>query len=92
MAKSHHGHTGYLDSVPCCSDEQEGDVRCVVLSRLGMVHAYICAKVIADVDMQMEAGIFQGVILQMSYWYIPDEMSVRLLYFCKSISEARDEL
>ncbi|KAF2446407.1 MFS general substrate transporter [Karstenula rhodostoma CBS 690.94] len=32
----------------------------------------------------MEAGLFPGVILQMCYWYRPDEMSVRLLYFCKS--------
>lgn len=30
-----------------------------------------------------EAGVFPGVILQMTYWYRPDEMSVRLLYFCK---------
>ena len=29
-----------------------------------------------------EAGMFPGVILQMTYWYRPDEMSVRLLYFC----------
>lgn len=28
-----------------------------------------------------EAGMFPGVILQMCYWYRPDEMSVRLLYF-----------
>ena len=33
----------------------------------------------------MEAGMFPGVILQMCYWYRPDEMSVRLLYFCESI-------
>lgn len=25
--------------------------------------------------------MFPGVILQMTYWYRPDEMSVRLLYF-----------
>ena len=31
-----------------------------------------------------EAGMFPGVILQMTYWYRPDEMSVRLLYFCES--------
>ncbi|KAI1624129.1 putative pantothenate transporter [Exophiala viscosa] len=30
---------------------------------------------------QCEAGMFPGVILQMTYWYRPDEMSVRLLYF-----------
>ncbi|KAJ5703125.1 hypothetical protein N7488_010673 [Penicillium malachiteum] len=29
-----------------------------------------------------EAGQFPGVILQMTYWYRPDEMSLRLLYFC----------
>ncbi|KAF2731715.1 MFS general substrate transporter [Polyplosphaeria fusca] len=28
-----------------------------------------------------EAGMFPGVILQMCYWYRPDEMSVRLLFF-----------
>jgi hypothetical protein len=27
--------------------------------------------------------MFPGVILQMTYWYRPDEMSLRLLYFCK---------
>ena len=32
---------------------------------------------------QAEAGQFPGVILQMTYWYRPDEMSLRLLYFCK---------
>jgi hypothetical protein len=26
--------------------------------------------------------MFPGVILQMTYWYRPDEMSIRLLYFC----------
>jgi hypothetical protein len=31
---------------------------------------------------QAEAGQFPGVILQMTYWYRPDEMSLRLLYFC----------
>lgn len=30
-----------------------------------------------------EAGMFPGVILQMTYWYRPDEMSLRLLYFCR---------
>jgi Major Facilitator Superfamily len=30
-----------------------------------------------------EAGMFPGVILQMTYWYRPDEMSLRLLYFCE---------
>ena len=29
----------------------------------------------------MEAGMFPGVILQMCYWYRPDEMARRLLYF-----------
>ncbi|TPX07839.1 uncharacterized protein E0L32_010526 [Thyridium curvatum] len=28
-----------------------------------------------------EAGMFPGVILQMTYWYRPDEMSLRLLLF-----------
>ncbi|KAK2753336.1 hypothetical protein FQN55_003465 [Onygenales sp. PD_40] len=28
-----------------------------------------------------EAGLFPGVILQMCYWYRPDEMALRLLYF-----------
>lgn len=27
--------------------------------------------------------MFPGVILQMCYWYRPDEMSIRLLYFCE---------
>ena len=30
-----------------------------------------------------EAGMFPGVILQMTYFYRPDEMSLRLLYFCR---------
>jgi hypothetical protein len=30
--------------------------------------------------------MFPGVILQMCYWYRPDEMSLRLLYFCIFIS------
>jgi hypothetical protein len=34
-------------------------------------------------EVQAEAGQFPGVILQMTYWYRPDEMSLRLLYFCK---------
>ncbi|KAJ5302316.1 hypothetical protein N7508_007179 [Penicillium antarcticum] len=35
-----------------------------------------------------EAGQFPGVILQMTYWYRPDEMSLRLLYFyiCGNVS------
>lgn len=33
-----------------------------------------------------EAGMFPGVILQMTYWYRPDEMSIRLLYFCTFLS------
>ncbi|ORY55852.1 pantothenate transporter [Pseudomassariella vexata] len=35
-----------------------------------------------------EAGQFPGVILQMTYWYRPDEMSLRLLYFytCGNLS------
>ncbi|KAL4766209.1 major facilitator superfamily domain-containing protein [Aspergillus foveolatus] len=35
-----------------------------------------------------EAGLFPGVILQMTYWYRPDEMSLRLLYFyiCGNVS------
>jgi hypothetical protein len=32
---------------------------------------------------QFEAGMFPGVVLQMTYWYRPDEMSLRLLYFCE---------
>ncbi|KAK1448478.1 hypothetical protein CCUS01_11577 [Colletotrichum cuscutae] len=31
-----------------------------------------------------EAGMFPGVILQMTYWYRPDEMSIRLLYFSRA--------
>lgn len=37
----------------------------------------------AERNTQFEAGMFPGVILQMTYWYRPDEMSIRLLYFCK---------
>ncbi|KAI8623007.1 pantothenate transporter [Xylariaceae sp. FL1651] len=35
-----------------------------------------------------EAGMFPGVLLQMTYWYRPDEMSIRLLYFyiCGNLS------
>ncbi|KAI1364587.1 pantothenate transporter [Xylaria arbuscula] len=35
-----------------------------------------------------EAGMFPGVILLMTYWYRPDEMSLRLLYFyiCGNLS------
>ncbi|KAH7303988.1 major facilitator superfamily domain-containing protein [Stachybotrys elegans] len=33
-----------------------------------------------------EDGMFPGVILQMTYWYRPDEMSVRLLYFSRGLS------
>ncbi|KAK0392761.1 hypothetical protein NLU13_2256 [Sarocladium strictum] len=28
-----------------------------------------------------ESGMFPGIILQLTFWYRPDEMSVRLLYF-----------
>lgn len=38
---------------------------------------------LADRIMKFEAGMFPGVVLQMCYWYRPDEMSVRLLYFCQ---------
>jgi hypothetical protein len=41
-------------------------------------------KHISDyVTWQFEAGMFPGVVLQMTYWYRPDEMSLRLLYFCE---------
>lgn len=30
--------------------------------------------------------MFPGVILQMTYWYRPDEMSIRLLYFCEQLN------
>ncbi|CAJ2512725.1 Uu.00g008440.m01.CDS01 [Anthostomella pinea] len=35
-----------------------------------------------------EAGMFPGILLQMTYWYRPDEMSLRLLYFyiCGNLS------
>ncbi|KAI1269218.1 putative pantothenate transporter [Xylariaceae sp. FL1019] len=35
-----------------------------------------------------EAGMFPGVLLQMTYWYRPDEMTIRLLYFyiCGNLS------
>lgn len=44
----------------------------------------ICSTQLRLTWYQMEAGMFPGVILQMCYWYRPDEMSVRLLYFCQS--------
>ena len=36
-----------------------------------------------------EAGLFPGVIYQMTYWYRPDEMALRLLYFCKLMMKLR---
>lgn len=39
-----------------------------------------------NISAQFEAGMFPGVILQMCYWYRPDEMSLRLLYFCRFCS------
>jgi len=30
-----------------------------------------------------EAGMFPAVISQLTYWYRPDELSMRLLYFCE---------
>lgn len=39
-----------------------------------------------NVKKQFEAGMFPGVILQMCYWYRPDEMSIRLLFFCRSMA------
>lgn len=33
--------------------------------------------------LQAESGQFAGILLQMCYWYRPDEMSLRLLYFCE---------
>jgi hypothetical protein len=30
-----------------------------------------------------EAGKFPAVISQLTYWYRPDELSMRLLYFCE---------
>ncbi|KAI1826439.1 major facilitator superfamily domain-containing protein [Xylaria intraflava] len=35
-----------------------------------------------------EAGMFPGMVLQMTYWYRPDEMSARLLclYLCSNLS------
>lgn len=41
---------------------------------------------------QFEAGMFPGVILQMTYWYRPDEMSVRLLYFCEFNCKSRNKI
>ncbi|KAI0872718.1 major facilitator superfamily domain-containing protein [Hypoxylon argillaceum] len=35
-----------------------------------------------------EAGMFPGVILQMTYWYRPDEMSIRLLVYRLFLVEA----
>jgi hypothetical protein len=35
------------------------------------------------IKIQMEAGMFPGIILQLSYWYRPDEIAVRLMWICK---------
>ncbi|KAL7914323.1 major facilitator superfamily domain-containing protein [Trichoderma velutinum] len=37
-----------------------------------------------------ESGQFAGILLQMCYWYRPDEMSLRLLYFCGLLAFAFD--
>jgi hypothetical protein len=34
---------------------------------------------------QTEAGMFPGIILQLSYWYRPDEIAVRLIWICTSL-------
>jgi hypothetical protein len=51
---------------------------------LGLVSQYVRPNMLIMLirDRQAEAGMFPGVVLQMTYWYRPDEMSVRLLYFC----------
>ncbi|GJD04331.1 pantothenate transporter [Colletotrichum higginsianum] len=34
-----------------------------------------------------EAGMFPGIILQLSYWYRPDEIAVRLMWICPSAAK-----
>lgn len=31
---------------------------------------------------QTEAGMFPAIILQLTYWYRPDEIAVRLVWIC----------
>lgn len=32
--------------------------------------------------LQAEAGMFPAIILQLTYWYRPDEIAVRLVWIC----------
>ncbi|KAL1960777.1 hypothetical protein VTO42DRAFT_6607 [Malbranchea cinnamomea] len=41
-------------------------------------------SLLAMLQYAFEAGLFPGVILQTRSWYRPDEMALRLLYFCTS--------
>jgi hypothetical protein len=41
--------------------------------------------VIADAE-KAEAGMFPAIILQLSYWYRPDEIAVRLVSICELTS------
>ncbi|KAL6889157.1 major facilitator superfamily domain-containing protein [Trichoderma evansii] len=63
-----------------------------IMNQLGMTSdeynlvtvVYYAAFMLHDFSLdlvQAESGQFAGILLQMCYWYRPDEMSLRLLYF-----------
>lgn len=85
MAIAHHDHLGHCASVPLRRHQQERAIRSSILLGFGKTRTHVNEmEQSANYD-QAEAGQFPGVILQMCYWYRPDEMSLRLLYFCKCI-------
>ena len=65
------------------SDKQERNLCGSFLSWLGELLGTAQDFAVLMLLSQAEAGMFPGVILQMTYWYRPDEMSIRLLYFCE---------
>lgn len=83
MAKSYYDYLGNFNSLSRSSNKQRRFVRRTLFPGLGMIAPQVEMKKIINTQ-KMEAGMFPGVILQMCYWYRPDEMSVRLLYFCES--------
>jgi hypothetical protein len=44
-----------------------------------------CPSRLSLIEIQTEAGMFPGIILQLSYWYRPDEIAVRLMWICKRL-------
>lgn len=86
VAIENYGYLGYCSLVPCACDKQGWDMGHSISSRVGessMQSTEIKSPTLAHTELQAEAGMFPGVILQMCYWYRPDEMSIRLLYFCE---------